>query len=88
MGPHFLVGVQIMWHVFVVGGDKVEPNVIELKQRYSFMKRKSCPTEEDLDSTKKTSSLCELIPIVQHKEGDQAFQASSLGNKSHGTANM
>jgi hypothetical protein len=45
-------------------------------------------TEEDLNSTKKASSLLKLIPIVQHTEVDQAFQASSFGIKNPSIANM
>jgi hypothetical protein len=52
------------------------------------MKQKSCPTEGDLDNTKKTCSLFKLIPIVQHIEVDQVFQASSFGSKSPSTPNM
>jgi hypothetical protein len=74
--------------VFVVGGDKVEANAIELKQIYSFTKRKSRPTKEDLDNTKNIGSLFELIPIVQHIEGDHACQTLGFGNKSPSTANM
>jgi hypothetical protein len=52
------------------------------------MKQKSRPTKEDLDSTKKIGSLFELIPIMQHTEVDQAFQASSYGSKGSSTTNM
>jgi hypothetical protein len=51
------------------------------------MKQKSCPIE-DLDKQKKTSSLFELIHIVQHIKEDQACQASSFSSKSPGIANM
>jgi hypothetical protein len=52
------------------------------------MKQKSHPTKEDLNNTKNTCSLSMLIPIVQHIEVDQAFQASHFGCKNPSIVNM